>query len=193
MSKIFRDGISNAIKRLEDPNRINRHNPDILFPKVGLRTGMIVADLGCGTGFFALPASRIVGPNGMVYAVDFTPGILEVLKTKIQQSHITNVKVIESDILSTTIDAELVDLALLANVFHDVDKEAVLRECWRILKHSGELLVIDWKKADTGDGPPVELRMKEEDAIRIIQTNGWKVNDHFEAGPAHYAIIASKI
>ena len=193
MSHIYENGIDAAIRKLENPQRVSRHDPNVLFSRIGLESGMVVADLGCGTGFFALPASKIVGAEGMVYAIDQMPEALDVLRRKIEQGQIGNIKVFQSDIHSTPIESGSVDLALMANVFHDADRKVVLNECRRILKSSGKLFIIDWKKISTVDGPPLQFRIEQADARDIIQNNGWKVISSFEAGPAHYAITASKM
>ena len=136
LSHIYEDGLELWIARLENPERYKHHDPEKIFMKVGLLSGESLADLGCGTGFFALPAAKIIGNGGVVHAVDKVPEILAVLKKKADGAGLTNVKIVRADVTATGIKDHSIDTVLMANVFHDVEKESMTREIRRILKAS---------------------------------------------------------
>jgi ubiquinone/menaquinone biosynthesis C-methylase UbiE len=163
----------------------------VVFARVGLSEGMAVADLGCGTGFFSLPASKIVGEQGQVFAVDKVKEVLDVLKSKIEKEGMNNIVVRQTDISSSAIDDHSIDLIIMTNVFHDAHDDATLKECLRIIKEEdGKFLIIDWKKTDTGEGPPLEYRLDPKEVMEILAKKGWHVVDSFEPGSEHYALVA---
>ncbi len=57
-------------RRPDDAERLTWQNPDTILTEAGLKPGDTLIDLGCGEGFFALPAARIVGPRGKAYGLD---------------------------------------------------------------------------------------------------------------------------
>lgn len=189
LSGIYDEGIGQAIAKLEDPDRVKRHNPAVLFQKVGLKRGMILADLGCGTGFFALPAAKTVGAAGRVYAVDRVPEVIDFLKRKLRDGNILNVSTVLADVLSSDLKSHSVHMVLMANIFHDV-RERSLDEVERILKPNGKLVVLDWKPIATPSGPPLEIRLSPEELATILEARDFKVKQTFEIGPWHYVVEA---
>nr|AIF15961.1 methyltransferase type 11 (ubiE) [uncultured marine thaumarchaeote KM3_72_A09] len=163
-----------------------------LLRRSGLVTGHIIADLGCGTGFFSLPAAEIVGDQGVVYAIDEVHEILQVLETKISEQGIRNVRTMESNLLATTIPNQSVDFVLMACVFHDLQRETLGAELNRILKPTGIICVVDWKKIATEHGPPIEVKLTEEDVIREMNDMGFTTSEVYEAGQQHYGIVSHK-
>jgi SAM-dependent methyltransferase len=186
---IFDGGVEQAIRVLENPERAKRHDPDVLFGRVGLRRGEVLADLGCGTGFFTLPAAKRAGKQGKVLAVDKTPEMLRVLGEKVERVESDNIKIIQADILSTGIDKGTVDVAFMANVFHDVRGES-LKEVERILRPSGRLVILDWKKVPTEAGPLIKARLTPEEVATILKGRRWKIVEQFDMGPTHYVVVA---
>lgn len=67
---------------LMSKERRERQNPEKIIKSVGVTRGMVVADLGCGPGFFTIPLALAVGKSGMVYAVDSDAGMLSYLRDK---------------------------------------------------------------------------------------------------------------
>jgi len=189
VERIFDGGVEEAIHKLENPERVKRHDPAVLFSRVGLRRGQVVADLGCGTGFFALPAAKSVGKQGRVLAVDKTPEMLKVLEEKLERVETDNIEVVQADILSTGIEKGTVDVALMANTFHDV-RGGSLKEVERILRTSGRLVILDWKKVPTQAGPLLEARLSPEGVTAILKGRRWRIAEQFDMGPTHYVVVA---
>jgi predicted NUDIX family phosphoesterase len=80
----------------------------------------------------------------------------------------------------------------MACVFHDLHRETLGAELNRILKSTGTICVVDWKKIPTEHGPPVEVRLTEEDVIREINDMGFTNSEVYEAGQQHYGIVIHK-
>ena len=109
--------------------------------QVGLTAGQIILDYGCGVGTYTIPAAQIVGPQGVVYALDKHPLAIEMVAKRSGQEQLANVQTIYSD-LATGLGDATVDVVLLYDVLHAVpDQLALLREIGRVLKPGGILSV----------------------------------------------------
>jgi ubiquinone/menaquinone biosynthesis C-methylase UbiE len=106
----------------------------------GLRPGMQVLEVGCGPGFFTLPAARIVGESGSVFAIDLNRHAVEHVQRKIAQARATNVQVAQADASSTDFPDGSFDLAFLFGLRGAVGGiSAVLDEMYRVLRPDGLL------------------------------------------------------
>jgi ubiquinone/menaquinone biosynthesis C-methylase UbiE len=114
-----------------------------------VRQGQTFLDYGCGTGTFTLPAARIVGAKGKVYALDCFERQLEMVKDKSQKEGLTNIATILSDNGTGLPDAS-VDVVWMGDVLHEIpDRYAVIKEMHRILKKRGTLAIYDGMKERT--------------------------------------------
>ena len=108
----------------------------------GVSPGQVVLDYGCGIGSYAIPAARMVGDGGMVFALDIHPLAIESVKRRVEKEHLTNVKTICSG-LDTGLADSSVDTVLLYDVLHSVpDQQALLQELHRVLKPGGRLSIL---------------------------------------------------
>jgi ubiquinone/menaquinone biosynthesis C-methylase UbiE len=117
------------------------------WAQVGLiREGQIFLDYGCGPGSFTLPAARLVGANGQVYAVDCFSRQLEIVEEKSRKAGLSNVKTILSD-SATGLPAESVDVVWMCDVLHEIkERRDVLKELHRVLRAGGILAIYDGMK-----------------------------------------------
>jgi ubiquinone/menaquinone biosynthesis C-methylase UbiE len=107
--------------------------------EVGLRRGQTVLDYGCGVGSYALPAARLVGQEGTVYALDIHPLAIEAVQRRARKQGLANIHTIRSG-LDTGLADGSVDIVLLYDVVHAVNnKLALLRELYRVLRPGGTL------------------------------------------------------
>jgi len=117
-------------------------NPYKLLNAAGLKPGQKVLEVGCGPGFFTIPAAKIVGAEGVVYALDVNPFAIETVQRKVEKEGLDNVKILFADAARTGLPDESVDLAFLFGVIHALeDVDAVMREIHRVLKANGILSV----------------------------------------------------
>ena len=108
---------------------------------VGLKTGQVLLDFGCGRGAYTLPAASIVGP-AQVYAVDCDPGVLEELNRKSVDRSVCNLTLIQPTKVNLSVAKHSVDMVLLFDVLHMVDDiPALLAELTRVIKPDGHLCV----------------------------------------------------
>jgi len=117
-------------------------NPYKLLNAAGLKPGQKVLEVGCGPGFFTIPAARIVGEKGRVYALDINPVAVEAVRRKIKERGLKNVEVILADASKTGLPEESIDVAFLFGVIHALnDVDAVMQEMHRVLKARGVLSI----------------------------------------------------
>jgi len=173
-------------------------NPEALLKdELGVSSGHQLGDLGCGgAGYFTLPAARLVGSQGKIYAVDILKAALDGVISKAKLENITNIETVWSDLEkvgATKIPAATLDFACLINIiFQSRQNDAMLKEANRLLKQGGKLLVVDWKVEPTPFGPPLENRLPPEKLKSLALAAGFAVDKQFEAGPYHYGFILSK-
>ncbi len=184
-----------AVHKLEDPQRLRWMPPAEVISRLGLAPGMAVADIGAGTGFFAIPMARAVAPNGIVWAVDVQPALLEHLAAKLKAAEAPgNIRLAEGEAAATALDAHSVDAVLLANIWHELDsRPAALAEAARLLKPGGRLAILDWRPGlERPPGPPLEHRVAPEAVVEDLQHAGWRLLKSDLIGPYSYLVIADK-
>ncbi len=175
---------------LDSEERRSYLDPDAILGAFGVGPGAVLADIGAGTGFFAIPAAKRVGPTGRVYALDVEPAMLEDLRAKARGAGLENLQILRSQEDRLPLPQSSVDLALLACVLHELDGPGTLRECARVLKPTGRLAVVDWKKIEQEIGPPRKHRLDEGEARAFLLRNGFAPTRTLEAGRYHYGIEA---
>ncbi len=111
-----------------------------------VKEGQSFLDYGCGTGSFTIPAARMVGMKGKVYALDCFPRQLQIVDKNAKKEGLTNIETILSD-NEIGLPDESVDVIWMCDVFHELEqKRAVLEELHRVLKIEGTLAIYDGMK-----------------------------------------------
>ncbi len=179
--------------RLEDPERLKWLPPEEVLARIGPVSGMTIADVGTGTGYFALPFATAVGSRGRILAVDFQKEMLEMLREKLSGSGAPqNVVLVEGEARRTTLSGNSCDLVFMSNLWHELDDEAgVLLEVKRLLRPGGRLAILDWR-ADVvpPPGPPAAHRVSRENLRQVLSRHGWPVTHAGNAGKYSYLLIA---
>jgi ubiquinone/menaquinone biosynthesis C-methylase UbiE len=175
----------------DEASRRHWQNAEAILADIGLRPGATFIDVGCGDGFFALPAARLVGPGGMVHGLDANPAAVERLRERARVEGLTNLRLKVGRAEDTVLCEACADFVFFGIVLHDFDEPArVLAKAARMLKPKGRLVNLDWKKEPTELGPPSQIRFSQEKATKLIEAGGFKVQTVTGAGPYHYLIIA---
>jgi ubiquinone/menaquinone biosynthesis C-methylase UbiE len=175
----------------DEEGRRQWQDAEAILADLGLKAGATFIDLGCGEGFFALPAARLVGAGGMVYSLDANPAAVARLKERATAEGLTNLRLKVGRAEDTVLCEACADFVFFGIVLHDFDEPArVLANAARMLKPGGRLVNLDWKKEPTALGPPLQIRFSQEKAMQLIEAGGFKVQTVTEAGPYHYLIMA---
>ena len=173
-------------------------NPSVVVEKFDLRAGMKIADFGCGSGHFTIEMARLIGRDGVVYALDVQSEALEAVKSRAALARLSNIEIGRADLEaqnSTGLKDNLVDFVLVSNMLFQVEnKEAVARECFRILKPGARAAVIDWLPGSFQErlGPPQSARIPKEQAVQLFEAAGLKKARDINVGESHYGLIFIK-
>ncbi len=169
------------------PSSAWMHDPKTVLDLIPLKEGQVFADLGCGTGDYAIEASTIVGTTGRVYALDKLPYLIDNLSNTIKSPGLKNITPITADITEPLpIDDKSVDVAFIATVLHIFDLKRIavtlFVEVSRILKPSGRLAVVECKKEDQPFGPPEHMRNSPEELIAALSPCGFIQRTYTDLG-----------
>jgi len=175
---------------LDSADRQKFLNPGSILEKSRLDNDTVFADLGCGSGYFAIPASLMVKK---VYAIDVQQEMLDILREKIAKMGLFNIEIILSKESSIPLPDRSADVLFMANVFHEIDdRDAILNETKRILSGRGRLIIIDWKKMEMEMGPPLEERLTAEEVVSICAEGSFMILERLDAGPYNYMLVFGK-
>lgn len=171
-------------------------NPEDNIKALGIYEGMIIADLGAGTGAYTLPLAEKVGETGRVYAVEVQKDFLTNIKNEATARGLKNIELLWGDIErlgGTKIKDEGVDAVVVSNVlFQAEDKPGLFRETRRILKIGGKLLLIDWSDSFNNLGPSPAMVTTKEQARALCEAEGFVFKSEISAGEHHYGFIMLK-
>lgn len=176
------------VDKLMNPERHKLLPPSEILAPLSIQTGDVVADIGCGPGFFTLPAAEMT--SGTVYGVDVEPQMLDYLTERAKESGIKNIQVVQSDAEHINLPDASADKLMYAFVLHEVgDLGQGIAEMKRLLRPGGKVLVLEWEKKETEAGPPVEERLEAAELERELQKSGFQTVI-IRPNPNNYMIVA---
>ena len=174
---------------LDEAKRRSWYNPESILKDVC--PGMTFVDVGSGEGFFSILAAKKVGVNGRVFAVDSDPVGIEKLKSIAYKEKLTNINVKTGRAEETIFCESCADFVFFSMDLHDFDDPTkVLSNARKMIKPSGRLVDLDWKKQEMPFGPPEKIRFSEKKVAELLDATGFSVESTKEAGPYHYIITA---
>ncbi len=174
-----------------DPGRRKWQDPEVILSGIGLRPGSTFIDIGCGGGFFALPAARIVGEQGKVYGLDVNDGLIADLEKQAAGEGLKNLYLTTGRGEESVICRECADIVFIGIALHDFqDPSKVLENARDMVKPSGRLVNLDWKKEPMKLGPPLRIRFDQEKAAGLIEAASFTVDTITDSGSYHYLVTA---
>jgi ubiquinone/menaquinone biosynthesis C-methylase UbiE len=164
--------------------------PEALLRALGVHEGDTVADIGCGPGFFTVPAAEIVGEHGRVLAGDIQGEMLAAARSRVVERGLTNVRMVKTSDTEVPLPAGCADLVLLAFTLSEIGQRArFLHRVARVLKPEGRIVVIEWQKHEEADGPPLADRIGAEDVIKDAEAAGLHLREQRSLNEHHYVCI----
>ncbi|MDD5589728.1 MAG: class I SAM-dependent methyltransferase [Candidatus Portnoybacteria bacterium] len=170
-------------------------NPKKVLDSLEIRPTSVVADFGCGHGYFTIPLAKAVGSEGQVFAVDLRKDCLEEVKERAVSEGLGNIETIRGNLEvpggSKTPD-DSCDVVFLANIlFQNQKKQEIIVEARRVLKPGGKMIIIDWEPTLShlaGSG----WRISPEEIQRMASEQRFSFERTFDAGEYHYGMIFKK-
>jgi SAM-dependent methyltransferase len=177
---------------LERDTREQEERTDLLLDFLFDLDAEVVADIGVGTGYFALPwALRI--PEGRVIGVDIQPEMLAILTDRAERSGITNVEAIQGSVEDPRLPPATVDVVLIVDAYHEFSHpREMLAGIARGLKPGGRLVLVEYR----GEDPLVPIKelhkMTEDQAIREVETAGLEWVETADFLPQQHVLVFQK-
>jgi ubiquinone/menaquinone biosynthesis C-methylase UbiE len=158
---------------LEGPDRDAWQRPDQIMDALLIGEGSVVADLGAGGGWFTVRLARSVGPNGLVYAEDIQPQMIEAIDRRVQREGLRNVKTVLGTPVDPRLPAGSVDAVLIVDAYHEMEQPiTLLRNVAKALKPTGTVGIVNYKKDGGGPGPSMEERVDPDKVIADARAAG---------------------
>lgn len=177
------------VELLESQDRKLWENPNRILRLVEIKPNFVATDLGCGSGYFTIPLAKKVEK---VYAIDVQKEMLQTLEQKTRQQNIKNIEPMISKESKIPLEDETLELLISVNALHEfADTEKMINEIRRVLKPKGTALIVDFKKEETGFGPPIAIRISKKRAVALFERMGFKTLKSTDL-PFHYALVFSK-
>ena len=177
--------------KLDNPERRRAMPPRDTLIKMGLRENDIFVDIGCGIGYFTIPAIDIVGQGGKVYGLDTSREMLDALKSRVGPRIPLTLNLINTDEYNFGLEAHCATFAFMSNVLHEVDDPGRFVDSIRdILLPGGRFGLIDWVKEKCDFGPPEEHRLEQAFVEQLVIDRGFDIDETLSLGEDFFSFVA---
>ena len=171
-------------------------NPDNNIEQLNLQEGNSVVIFGSGAGGHSFAVAKALKGTGQVYAVDVRQDMLSKLKSDAMKQNFTNIVPVLGNVELPSGSKQTensIDVVVIPNtLFAYDDKQAILKEAFRILKPEGRLLIIDWRSSFSNMGPTQENIVSQQEATQLAKDAGFTFIQNISAGTYHYGIVLMK-
>ena len=177
---------------LERPKREQEERTDLLVQGLDLKQTDMIADIGAGSGYFSFRIAKLV-PQGKVFAVDISPQMIGIVRSKMAKEKITNVIPIQSTIKQTKLPPNSVDAALIVDAYHEFSHPLEMAtSIIDSLKPGGKLILIEYRMEDPS--VPIKLlhKMTEKQAKAEMKNAGFKWEKTLSMLPQQHFMIFRK-
>lgn len=175
---------------LERPERETEESPTKAIEALGLTPGMVVADIGAGSGYYASRMAKKVGPAGKVYATDIQPGMIELLNRRIASERITNITPVLGGMDDPKLPPASIDLAIMVDVYHELQQPQVfLQRLKETFKPGGRLVLVEFRKEDP-KVPILEVhKMSVAEVKQELEAEGYVLDKVIDVLPWQHIIV----
>jgi SAM-dependent methyltransferase len=178
---------------LERPEREKEENPEGALDAMAIKPGMVVADIGAGTGYFSLRLARRVGPEGRIYANDLQPQMLTRLRENATKARVGNIETVVGEVADPKLPPGRMDLVLLVDVYHEFSEpQRMLQKIRETLKPDGRLVLLEYRKEDPAVPIREEHKMTVVEVRRELEAEGFVLSQLIESLPIQHILIFKK-
>jgi ubiquinone/menaquinone biosynthesis C-methylase UbiE len=177
----------------ERAQREKEEQPERALDLIGIEKGLVVADVGAGTGYMTVRLARRVGPTGKVYATDLQPRLLAILNARARYLKLSNIELVQGAIDDAKLPAGAIDLALLVDVYHEFWRpQEMLQSIKRALKPGGRLVLLEYRKEDNTLPIMYDHTMSATEVRTEVGAEGFVFDRLFEDLPRQRIIVFRK-
>jgi ubiquinone/menaquinone biosynthesis C-methylase UbiE len=181
---------SHGASWLERSGREEEQRPSAIFEAMGLKDGDTVADLGCGTGWFARRMARVVGPHGKVYAVDIQPEMVDLARKLGKEEGLTNIEFVLDTATNPRLPAGGLDWILMVDVYHEFQEpRPMLQGIRAALKPGGRVALVEYRLEDSSVHVSAPHRMSVEQVLGEWLPAGFRLLQRLEFLPTQHFFI----
>jgi predicted methyltransferase len=171
----------------DDPKRDRWQKPHEVIQALALKPNAIIADIGAGTGYFAVRVGNMV-PKGRVYAVDIEPDMVKYLAERARREQRDNVIAVHGTVEDPKLP-EKADLILMVDVFHHIEhRKQYFHKLRASLKPGGRIAIIDFR-LDSPEGPPKAARIPPERVVAELKSAGYGLAIEHRFLPNQYFLV----
>ena len=175
---------------LERPERESEEATSRAVEALELAPGMVVADIGAGSGYYTVRMARKVGPTGKVFATDIQVGMLSLLMRRVNSEGIKNVVPVQGAVDDPRLAPASVDLALMVDVYHELAAPQVfVRKLREALKPGGRLVLIEFRKEDPRVPIQEAHKMSVEQVRQELGADGYAIDKVIDVLPWQHIIV----
>ncbi len=186
------EGRAAVAKGLSSADRDARQKPRELVAAMAVKPGMVVADIGTGTGYMLPFLSEAVGAGGRVLGEDIFPDFLEKAKTTATEHKLGNVEFVKGTETDPSLPENGVNVALALDTYHHWNyPEKMLAALHRELRDGGRLVLVEFHQRAAGL-PANHIRLDEADVIREIEANQFRLVSKHEHTKDQYIAVFEK-
>ena len=161
-----------------------------MIKQLPLKEGMTVADIGSGNGYHTLMMAKLIGEKGKAFAVDIQPEMLRMLEERAEKAGVKNVTSIENRYWDADLPPGSVDLALMADVYHEFSHpEEMLASIKESLKPGGQVVLLEFRTEDPKVPIKPEHKMSKAQVIKELSTNGFKLVRSYDELPWQHLLF----
>jgi ubiquinone/menaquinone biosynthesis C-methylase UbiE len=156
--------------------RLNRRQPPVkIMDAIGMKPGMVIGEVGAGTGRMTMWIADRVEDSGKVYANDIDKGALEHLRERCKRDGFENVEIVVGEVEDSKLPASALDIAFMINVYHHLDRPVpLIRNILPSLKSDGILAIVDCDPDKVDWGKEHDCTQKK-DMVRELKEAGFEV------------------
>lgn len=179
---------------LERPQREKEEEPNKLINALELKPGMVVADVGAGSGYFTFRIARKLGPKGKIYAVDIQKEMLDLITQRMRKSSVNNIQTVLGNEKDPCLPPEAVDLIFMVDVYHEFSFPLEMTaNMVKALKPGGRLVFVEYRLEDPE--VPIKLlhKMTEKQVIKEMVNQPLKHLKTISNLPRQHIIIFEKL
>ena len=178
---------------LEREEREKEERTDLLLRELELKPGMVVADVGAGTGYIARRMATAVGVSGTVFAVDVQPEMIEMLKALASGAKLPQIKPVLGGVRDVKLATDSVDLAIMVDVYHELEfPREVMLSLVRAMKPGGRVVFVEYRAEDSSVPIKALHKMSEVQVKREAAAVGLTWERTASGLPWQHAVIFRK-
>ncbi len=184
-----------GISWLERPERDEEEGLRMLMECLDLKPGMVVADIGAGSGVISLMLAKHVGETGEVLAVDIQPEMLAAISAKCKELGVTNIENVLGTVKSPRLEHNTVDLIVMVDVYHEFNYPyEMLSDMSKALKPGGRIAFVEYRKEDPEI--PIKLIHKMSEVQvkteALLAEHNLKYNETINKLPRQHVVMFEK-